>query len=377
MMKLIKKIAILSLIASLFSMNLCYADEIEIETEIPKEYQLSENEEESFSQALDFFTSDAFKDIDVSSYLPTNAESWTNGKAEIESINLQSILPDEFSKAWNDLGDANVYNIENVNLEYANLKSELILIGLGKEQGNIPSLQEGYSDNVLELYTQTFGDFSGRMTTELPSIPESFNLKSAMENINKARDKDVQSFYKTNAYKSIINDSNYSSLFAQASQTKSMPSLLSTGQMQSMLSAGDSWASSKANSAYSSYSGTVSSTLSSAQSAANTASANSKTAYNEAVANQKAATTKDLTNPWAKNVTENIASKGIVSSVVDSVSQFKETVTPPSSVSDYVEKNTIFQEAQKGMYFNNNASQPAPKEVRELDDKVNWGEIYW
>lgn len=283
----------------------CFADDEEEKEGVDyPEYAVSEDGFQAFQDTVSALSGFNLTQDDIYSLLPGTNSIWN------ETVNafsgMKSSFPSDFGTAWNSLSGADIVSIENLNLQYANLKTELTMMGWGEKYGiTLEPMELGYSGGVLEQFSDTFGDFKGSLNTEIPTIPESFSMSSILGAAKTQRDSAVGDFYQTNAYKSVLNDTSFKTLLAEASKEKTMPALYSASQMDQGLSTVDAVAESQRDAKHASNQGIVNSFLQSSQEWVNDSSWQNNTLMRSKYDDQVARVTAELAAKNAEATVDN------------------------------------------------------------------------
>ena len=277
-----KKLFVITLaLTILFSQGSIYADDKPKEEPTPlNSFEMSTDGQESLLSAQSFMGNLSMGNIDLTSLITQENGSISTG--------LNSVMPNDFNQLWTSVAGAEVKNIGNVNLNFTALQTNLQALNFSEDYSIKPeNFNIGYSNDITNLFKTTFGSFSGTMTTELPEIPKNFNLNSMLNGMNTKRNNALSDAYSTNSFQIINENNGYTSLFNQASNPMSMPSLMSSSDMANSLSAGDTWAQNNANSKYNDQSSSFNKDKQDAQNSYNNSrnNDNNLTLYQQALAN--------------------------------------------------------------------------------------------
>ena len=147
---------------------------------------------------------------------------------------LISYDSDVFGKMKWDLPNASE-NIAILNVEFDALSNNMDSIGfVAKYSLNPPKTELGYSDDVISMFSSTFGNTNN--TLKEMKMPEGWSVSSIMNEAQNNRNKVLGDFKNSSSYQSIANSINTSSIFSEASKTMAMPECLSTQSCAATLS---------------------------------------------------------------------------------------------------------------------------------------------
>jgi len=198
---------------------------------------LNGNETNTENEVIDF--------SDITGYRQSNDLLDTRKFYEM----LDSIDNDALQKLKWEVPTA-VDSIAVLNVEYDQLVFSFKEAGYGTiYQLEIPEFNVGYSESIVEEFHNTFGDLSGKFNLDA-SLPSGWSMSELMANA--AGNRDALNDFKNSAmYQNVVGNISIGSVFAQASQTLSMPALESeyslSSRLNSLSTSGlSSWESTKA-----------------------------------------------------------------------------------------------------------------------------------
>ena len=187
-------------------------------------------------------------------YMVDNTVYFNTNKLGNELIKVD---PELFGKLKWDVPSA-TNNLGMLNLEYTSMQTQLSEYGYGDTYSlEIPEFKTGYSGSIIEEFNKAFPG-AANVKLENATLPEGWSVNDIMSSAVTQRNAILSDYKNSEAYQSVSEIIDTSSIFKTASQTMSMPYLPSVQENAKKLGANISFSSveSLRNNAYQQYKNT-------------------------------------------------------------------------------------------------------------------------
>lgn len=132
---------------------------------------------------------------------------------------------------------ASVDNFQMLNYQYEEMEKHMQSMGFGtKNELKKPDTNPGYTQSMQELFYSKYGNIIKDNQLKIPELPEEFNVQRMLDDAQNARDTVLRDFRNSPQYKSTVNAISIGAVFKTASETKTLPALLSKDELQDALS---------------------------------------------------------------------------------------------------------------------------------------------